>query len=83
MQEKAIAYRTDSYLRKQGRATLVQTAQAQGFALRQSYQRIGPKLQPQAAATPMPGSLDGRGVCSRSGGPLQAASYETLSGNWH
>lgn len=48
VQEKAIAYPTDSRLLEDARVKIVTLAERQGIPLRQSYARIGPKLQRQA-----------------------------------
>ncbi len=44
VQEKAIAFPTDSKLYNRARERLVRLAKAQGVALRQSYVRVGPRL---------------------------------------
>ncbi len=44
VQEKAIAFPTDSKLYNRARERLVRLAKAQGIALRQSYVRVGPRL---------------------------------------
>jgi IS5 family transposase len=48
LQEKAVAYSTDSRLLDIARRKLVQAAARNGIVLRQSYTRIGRKLQRQA-----------------------------------
>ena len=48
VQEKAIAYPTDSRLLEIARRKLVQFARRQGLALRRSYEREGPALRVQA-----------------------------------
>lgn len=49
VQEKAIAYPTDSRLLNRARAQLADAAQAHGIELRQSYARLGPQAEHQAA----------------------------------
>ena len=48
VQEKAVAYPTDSRLLEVARRKLVSAARAQGIELRQSYRRTGPRLSQQA-----------------------------------
>lgn len=48
VQDKAIAHPTDSRLLNRAREQLVQAAQADGFALRQSYARVGKSADAQA-----------------------------------
>jgi len=48
VQEKAVAYPTDSRLLEVGRKKLVILAKRHGIALRQSYEREGPKLSRRA-----------------------------------
>ena len=48
VQQKAIAYPTDSRLLNRARAQLAEAAQAQGIELRQSYARVGPQAEHQA-----------------------------------
>lgn len=47
--EKAITYPTDSKLLEKSRETLVKQAKKDGIALRQNYNRIGPRLAAQSA----------------------------------
>ncbi len=49
VQEKAIAYPTDSKLLNRGRQQLVQLVAESGITLRQNYNRIAPKLAGQIA----------------------------------
>jgi IS5 family transposase len=48
VQDKAIAHPTDSRLLNRAREQLVQAAQADGLALRQSYARVGKRTEVQA-----------------------------------
>ena len=48
VQEKAVAYPTDSRLLEVGRKKLVMLAKRHGIALRQSYEREGPRLSRRA-----------------------------------
>ena len=48
VQEKAVAYPTDSRLLEVARRTLVRLARRYGLALRQSYEREGPRLSRRA-----------------------------------
>ena len=48
VQEKAIAYPTDSRLLEVARRKLVKLAFEEGLTLRQSYERVGPKLRRRA-----------------------------------
>lgn len=48
VQEKAVSYPTDSRLLEVGRRKLVLLSKRHGIALRQSYEREGPKLRRQA-----------------------------------
>src|SRR5699024_4188835 len=48
VQEKDVAYPTDSRLLETARTKLVEAAREEGIDLRQSYQRIGPRLARQA-----------------------------------
>jgi IS5 family transposase len=72
VQTKAVRFPTDARLYNRARERLVKTARKLGLQIKQSHQRVGPRLLMQQVVTPMPGSSNAPPGAPANCGPPSA-----------